>query len=198
VVIHEWWGLTDWVKGQAQELAASGYVTLAVDLYRGKVVYDPNLANELARDLPEDQVLSDLKAAFDYLASRPDVRKDKIGSVGWCMGGGFALLLAIHEPKLAACVVNYGSLPTNKDDIRKIHAPVLGNFGAEDRVVRPAAVEAFENAMKAGQKSIDVKIYDRAGHAFENPDNHLGYQAAAAENAWARTIAFLDRTLKGQ
>ena len=137
VVIHEWWGLTDWVKEQAQKFAATGYVALAVDLYRGKVAYDPNLAHELSRGLPQDQAIRDLRAAFDYLASRPDVRKDEIGSVGWCMGGGFALLLAVNEPKLAACVVNYGSLPTDKDDIRKIHAPVLGNFGAEDRGSRP-------------------------------------------------------------
>jgi carboxymethylenebutenolidase len=198
VVIHEWWGLNDWVKEQAQKFAEQGYMALAVDLYRGKVAYDPNLAYELSRGLPQDQAMRDLKAAFDYLASRPDVRHDKIGSVGWCMGGGFSLLLAVHEPKLAACVVNYGSLPTDKDEIQRIQAPVLGNFGAADRGIPPSAVEAFEGAMKAAQKSIDVKIYDGAGHAFENPNNKLGYREAAANDAWARTLAFLNRTLKGQ
>ena len=138
VVIHEWWGLNDWVKEQAQKFAEQGYVALAVDLYRGKVAYDPNLAHELSRGLPQDQAIRDLKAAFDYLASRPDVRHDKIGSVGWCMGGGFSLLLAVNEPKLAACVVNYGSMPTDKDDIQRIQAPVLGNFGAEDRGIPPS------------------------------------------------------------
>jgi carboxymethylenebutenolidase len=198
VVIHEWWGLNDWVKEQAQKFAEQGYMALAVDLYRGKVAYDPNLAYELSRGLPQDQAMRDLKAAFDYLASRPDVRHDKIGSVGWCMGGGFSLLLAVHEPKLAACVVNYGSLPTDKDEIQRIQAPVLGNFGADDRGIPPSAVEAFEGAMKAAQKSIDVKIYDGAGHAFENPNNKLGYREAAANDAWARTLVFLNRTLKGQ
>ena len=198
VVIHEWWGLNDWVKEQAQKFAEQGYVTLAVDLYRGKVAYDPNLAHELSRGLPQDQAIRDLKAAFNYLASRPDVRKDKIGSVGWCMGGGFSLLLAVNESKLAACVVNYGSMPTDKDEIQKIQAPVLGSFGAEDRGIPPTAVGAFEDAMKAAHKSIDVKIYDGAGHAFENPNNKLGYREAAANDAWARTLDFLNRTLKGQ
>ena len=198
VVIHEWWGLNDWVKEQAQKFAERGYMTLAVDLYRGKVAYDPNLAHELSRGLPQDQAIRDLKAAFNYLASRPDVRKDKIGSVGWCMGGGFSLLLAVNESKLAACVVNYGSLPTDKDEIQKIQAPMLGNFGAEDRGIPPSAVAAFEDAMKAEHKSIEVKIYDGAGHAFENPNNKLGYREAAANDAWARTLAFLNRTLKGQ
>ena len=198
VVIHEWWGLNDWVKDQAQKFAEQGYEALAVDLYRGKVAYDPNLAHELSRGLPQDQAIRDLKAAFDYLASRPDVRHDKIGSVGWCMGGGFSLLLAVHESKLAACVVNYGSMPTDKDEIQRIQAPVLGNFGAEDRGIPPSAVEAFEGAMKAAHKSIDVKIYDGASHAFENPNNKLGYREAAANDAWARTLAFLNRTLKGE
>jgi carboxymethylenebutenolidase len=198
VVIHEWWGLNEWVKEQAQKFAEQGYIALAVDLYRGKVAYDPNLAHELSRGLPQDQALRDLKAAFDYLASRPDVRHDKIGSVGWCMGGGFSLLLAENESKLAACVVNYGSLPTDKDEIQRVQAPVLGNFGAEDRGIPPSAVGAFEEAMKAAQKSIDVKIYDGAGHAFENPNNKLGYREAAANDAWARTLGFLNRTLKGQ
>jgi carboxymethylenebutenolidase len=198
IVIHEWWGLNDWVKEQAQKFAEQGYVALAVDLYRGKVAYDPNLAHELSRGLAQDQAIRDLKAAFDYLASRADVRKDKIGSVGWCMGGGFSLLLAVNEPKLAACVVNYGSMPTDKDKIQQIQAPVLGNFGAEDRGITPSAVGAFEEAMKTAHKSIDVKIYDGAGHAFENPNNKLGYREAAARDAWVRTLDFLERTLKRQ
>ena len=196
VVIHEWWGLNDWVKDQVVRFAGEGFVALAVDLYRGKVVYDPNLAHELSRGLPQDQALRDLEAAFAYLASRPDVSPAKIGSVGWCMGGGFSLLLAVHEPKLAACVVNYGALPTDKAEMAQIQAPVLGNFGGDDRGIPPSAVQAFEQAMKAAGKSVDVKVYDGAGHAFENPNNKLGYREAAATDAWTRTLGFLARTLK--
>jgi carboxymethylenebutenolidase len=196
VVIHEWWGLNDWVKEQARDLAEQGYIALAVDLYRGQVAYDPTLAHELSRGMPQDRALRDLKAAFDYLAARPDVRKEKIGSIGWCMGGGLSLELAVNEPRLAACVVNYGSMPTDPADIQKIHAPVLGNFGAEDRGIPPSAVEAFENAMQAANKSLDVKIYPGAGHAFENPNNKLGYKEGAATDAWKRIMAFLDHNLK--
>jgi carboxymethylenebutenolidase len=197
VVIHEWWGLNDWVKEQAEMLAEQGYVALAVDLYRGKVATDPETAHELSRGLPQDRAVRDLKAAFDYLAARPDVNPDRIGSVGWCMGGGNSLLLAENEPRLAACVVNYGAMPTDPSAIQSIHAPVLGNFGADDQGILPSNVRAFEKAMKAAGKNIGVKIYDGAGHAFENPNNKLGYRKDAAENAWKRTLAFFATFLKG-
>ena len=196
VVIHEWWGLNDWVKEQARQFAEQGYVALAVDLYRGKVAYDPALAHELSRGMPQDRAVRDLKAAFTYLAARPDVLTNKIGSVGWCMGGGLSLQLAVNEPQLAACVVNYGALPTDPQDIQKIQAPVLGNFGGEDRGIPPSAVAAFQKAMEAAQKAIDVKIYEGAGHAFENPNNKLGYREKDAQDAWARSVEFLGRTLK--
>ena len=190
IVIHEWWGLNDWVKEQTQKFAAEGYVALAVDLYRGKVAAKPDEAHELSRGLPPDRGLRDLEAAFAYLAARPDVRADKIGSVGWCMGGGYSIQFAVNEPKLAACVVNYGSLPTDAASIAKIKAPVLGNFGAEDRGIPPASVNAFADAMKAAGKIADVKIYDGAGHAFENPNNTNGYRPEAAKDAWERSLAF--------
>ena len=196
VVIHEWWGLNDWVKEQAEKFAQQGYVALAVDLYRGKSAASPDQAHELMRGLPQDRAIRDMKAAFDYLAGRPDVIKDKIGSVGWCMGGGYSLLLAENQPELAACAVNYGAMPTDPAIIQKIQAPVLGNFGAEDRGIPPDAVRAFEKAMKAAGKTIDVKIYQGAGHAFENPNNKAGYRQDAAIDAWARMLGFFGKTLK--
>lgn len=196
VVIHEWWGLNDWVKEQAEKFAQQGYVALAVDLYRGKSAASPDQAHELMRGLPQDRAIRDMKAAFDYLAGRPDVIKDKIGSVGWCMGGGYSLLLAENEPELAACAVNYGAMPTDPAIIQEIQAPVLGNFGAEDRGIPPDAVRAFEKAMKAAGKTIDVKIYQGAGHAFENPNNKAGYRQDAAIDAWARMLGFFGKTLK--
>jgi len=196
VAIHEWWGLNDWVKEEVEKLSDQGYVVLAVDLYRGKVATDPNEAHELMRGLPQDRAIRDMKAAFDYLAARKDVIPSKVGSIGWCMGGGLSLQLAIHEPRLAACVVNYGALPTDNADIQKITAPLLGNFGAEDRGITPDNVRAFEKAMKADGKSIDVKIYDGAGHAFENPNNKDGYRPDATADAWSRITAFYAKTLK--
>ena len=133
VVIHEDWGLTDWVKGQTRKLAGQGYVALAVDLYRGQVAYDPALAYELMVGTPADRALRDMEAAIHFLAARADVNKEKMGSIGWSVGGKWSLLLAVNEPCLAACVLNYGSMPTDPADIQKIHAPVLGIFGADDR-----------------------------------------------------------------
>jgi carboxymethylenebutenolidase len=198
VVIHEWWGLNDWVKDQAEKFASLGYVALAVDLYRGKVASDPETAHELSRGMPQDRAVRDLNAAYDYLASREDVLADKIGSVGWCMGGGLSLQLAEIQPRLAACAVNYGSMPTDQANIEKIHAPVLGNFGALDKGITPDAVHAFQAAMKSAGKTFDAKIYDDAGHAFENPNNKGGYRPDDATDAWARMVAFFGKTLKGE
>jgi carboxymethylenebutenolidase len=196
VVIHEWWGLVPWVKGEAEKLAGQGYVALAVDLYRGQTATSPSQAMKLVRALPPARGLQDLGAAFHYLASRPDVERNRIGSIGWCMGGGWSLRLAEHEPRLAACVVNYGELPKDPAVIQSIRAPVLGNFGADDRGIPPAAVEAFETAMKSAGKQINVKIYSGTGHAFENPNNKTGYRPAAAHDAWNRTLAFFNAELK--
>ena len=196
IVIHEWWGLNDWVKEQAQKFAGLGYVALALDLYRGRSTADPNEAHELMRGLPQDRAVRDLKSAFDYLASRPDVEAGKIGDVGWCMGGGYSLLLAENEPQLAACAVNYGALPTEAATIEKIGAPVLGNFGALDRGITPDDVHAFEKAMQAAGKKMDAKIYEGAPHAFENPNNKAGYRPEAAADAWTRMVTFFAATLK--
>jgi carboxymethylenebutenolidase len=196
IVIHEFWGLTDWVKGETDKLANHGYVALAVDLYRGKSTDNPEIAHELMRGLPQDRAIRDLKAAFTYLAARRDVDKSKIGVVGWCMGGGYSVLLAENEPRLAACIVNYGALPTEPSDIAKIKAPILGNFGAEDHGIPPSAVNAFVAAMKSAGKQVDVKIYDGAGHAFENPGNKTGYRPEAAKDSWGRILGFLNEKLK--
>jgi len=196
IVIHEWWGLNDWIREQARKFGELGYVTLAVDLYRGKNTGDPAEAHELSRGLPQDRGVADLKAAFSYLASRADVEPGKIGIVGWCMGGGYSILLAQNEPKIAACVVNYGALPTDPENIAKIQAPVLGNFGADDRGIPPQAVNAFVAAMKGDGKTVDAKIYDGAGHAFENPNNKTGYRPEAAKDAWSRMVAFFKANLQ--
>jgi carboxymethylenebutenolidase len=196
IVIHEWWGLNDWVKEQASKLADQGYEALAIDLYRGKVATTPDMAHELMRGVPDDRANRDLKGAFDYLASQPNVKKNRIGAIGWCMGGGYSLDVALDEPALAADVINYGHLVTDADAIKKINAPVLGLFGAQDQGITPDDVHTFEAAMKAQGKKIETKIYDDAGHAFENPNNKTGYRPADAADAWQRTVNFLSDNLK--
>ena len=196
IVIHEWWGLNDWVKEQGAKLADQGYVSLAIDLYRGKVATTPEMAHEIMRGVPEDRAKRDLHAAFEFLASQPNVRKDGVGSIGWCMGGGYSLDVALQEPTAAATVINYGHLATDPDALKKINAPILGLFGAKDNGIPPADVRKFEETLKGLGKKIDIKIYDDAGHAFENPNNKDGYRPDDAADAWKRTLDFLAVTLK--
>jgi carboxymethylenebutenolidase len=195
VVIHEYWGLNDWVKGKARALAAKGYAALAVDLYRGKVADDPEVAHQLMRGMPEDRARRDLQGAFDSLAARKDVDPARIGAIGWCMGGGLALDLAVAEPRLAAAVVYYGRMPTDPATIASIKAPVLGNFGAEDKGIPPEAVKAFASAAASAGVQVDAKVYPGAGHAFAS-GNPKAYVPGAAKDADARTDAFLARALK--
>jgi carboxymethylenebutenolidase len=196
VVIHEYWGLVPWVKEQAAKLSDQGYVTLAVDLYRGKATDSPEVAHELMRGLPEDRANRDLLAAVQYLKSLKHVDPAKIGSIGWCMGGGYSLDLAIADPTLAADVINYGHLATDSARLQQIHAPILGLFGAQDKGIPPADVHKFEQDLKQMGKKIDVTIYPDAGHAFQNPDNKNGYRPADAADAWNRTVEFLAANLK--
>jgi len=196
IVIHEYWGLNDWVKEQASKFADQGYVALAVDLYRGKVADNPDLAHQLMRGVPEDRAKRDLGAAFDYLAGQPNVKKERIGSVGWCMGGGYSLDVALLEPALAAAVINYGHLATDPAELKKISAPILGNFGGQDQGISPADVKKFGEALDKLGKKVDIKIYPDAGHAFENPNNKQGYRADDAADAWKRSLDFLAGTLK--
>jgi carboxymethylenebutenolidase len=196
IVIHEWYGLNDWVKLQASQLSDEGYVTLAVDLYRGKVAANGDEAHELMRGLPEDRAARDLVAAFNYLASQKNVKANKIGSIGWCMGGGYSLAAALNEPKLAATVINYGRLATDPAALQKINAPILGLFGGRDRGIPPDSVKAFEEQMKKLGKKVEVHIYPDAGHGFENENNKGGYREADTKDARARTLAFLQQNLK--
>jgi carboxymethylenebutenolidase len=195
IVIHEWWGLSDWVKEQASKLSDQGYVTLAVDLYRGKVATTAEVAHELMNGLPEDRAKRDLHAAFEYLASQSNVKKDRIGSIGWCMGGGYALDVALQEPTLRAVVINYGRLVTDPQSLKQINASVLGLFGAHDQGITPS-VPKFESNLKELGKNVDVTIYPDAGHGFENPINKDNYRPDDTADAWKRTVKFFSATLK--
>ena len=196
VVIHEWWGLNDWVKEQASKLADQGYVTLAIDLYRGKVATTADEAHELMRGVPNDRSTKDLLAASSYLRSQKNVNPKKVGSIGWCMGGGYSLDLAINDPQLAAAVINYGHLASESDTLKKINAPILGLFGGQDRGIPVEDVQKFAAELKKLGKTVDVTVYPDAGHAFENPNNKQGYRAGDAADAWDRTVKFFAQYLK--
>jgi carboxymethylenebutenolidase len=195
LVIHEWWGLNDWVKDQASKLSDLGYVALAVDLYRGKVASTADEAHEIMRGVPDDRAARDLHAAFEFLKSQPNVKKDRIASIGWCMGGGYSFNVALQEPTLTADVINYGHLATEPESLKKINASILGIFGGQDRGIPVEDVKKFEQTMKQLGKKVEIVIYPNAGHAFENPNNKAGYRPDDAADAWKRTVKFLAETL---
>src|SRR5436190_1217641 len=134
--------------------------------------------------------------ASGYLAARPDVDPKHIGVIGWCMGGGKALSLTVNEPRLVASAINYGALVTDPAAITKINAKILGNFGEADRGIPAEDVKKFGAELTKYGKLGDIKIYPGAGHAFMNPNNKQGYNAAAAEDAQKRIDAFFDRNVK--
>ncbi|MEO6327068.1 MAG: dienelactone hydrolase family protein [Thermoanaerobaculia bacterium] len=197
LVIQEWWGVDGWIKDQARALAKEGYLTLAVDLYRGKVADDSDTAHQLMMGLPRERAVRDLKAGLALLRARPDVKPDRVGVIGWCMGGGYALSLATDDPKLAAVVAYYGLPPTDPEAIARITAPVLGNYGADDKGPSPEQARAFEAALKKSGKSMDLKVYPGAGHGFANPTHpRKGVSESSGKDAWARTVAFFAKHLK--
>ena len=196
VVIHEWDGLKGWIKETAESMSKKGYITLAIDLYRGRVASTDEEAHELMRGLPEDRAARDLQAATAYLRTLKEVNGAKVGSIGWCMGGGYSLAAALNDSKLSACVICYGRLVTDSSTIAKIPCPILGLFGEDDQGISPQSVREFESACKQEGKQIAVTIYKGAGHRFMNSEHASSYRQTSAEDAWNKVYAFFDRTLK--
>lgn len=196
IVVHDWWGLTDWVKQQTANLADQGFVALAVDLYGGKVAGSTDEAAQLSGALKDNEAVLKLMNGIIYLTTQNDVERDRVGAVGWAMGGYYALRLAMAVPRLGAVVDNYGPLPTDPNEMEAVAAPMMGNFGADDHGVTPNDVDAFKKAMQNLKRIVDIKVYDGAGHSFENPNDGSAYRAAAAQDAWNRTVAFLNKSLK--
>jgi carboxymethylenebutenolidase len=195
IVIHEWWGLTDWIKNSTDSFADDGYAALAIDLYRGKSTADPKEAAELSGSVPKERAITDLKAAYNYLQNLPNVDKEKIGSIGWCMGGGYSLQAALNIPTLDACIIAYGRLTDDINEVKKINCPVLGIFAEKDPNITPAKVHSFENLLRDEGKENHIVIYPNVSHAFMNPDNKKAYNDSTAEEAWNEIYSFLDENL---
>lgn len=196
ILIHEWWGLDNWIKSNADDFAANGYVALAVDLYRGKLTSSPDEARILSADVPSDRSSKDLTAGFNYLKNVGGVDSRRIGSIGWCMGGGYSLRTALEIPELAACVICYGRLITDTDKLKKLNCPLLGIFGQIDRNITTDKVEEFRNSLNETDINHKIIIYPGAGHAFMNPGNAALYIKEAASEAWKEIYSFLGQNLK--
>jgi len=195
VVIQEWWGLVDHIKDLCDRFAGEGFVALAPDLYHGKTTKSPDEAGKLMMALRIDEAERDLSAAAQYLGKHDSTSSEKIGVVGFCMGGALALYTATKNSKIGACVVFYGGHPNVKPDLPNLHAPVLGLYGENDRSVTPAVVRDLEQRLKTLGKQIEVKIYPGADHAFFNDTRPQVYNAEAAADAWQRTVDFLRKNL---
>jgi len=195
LVIQEWWGLVDHIKDLCDRFAGEGFVALAPDLYHGKTTKSPDEAGKLMMALRIDEAERDLSAAAQYLARHDSTSSEKIGVVGFCMGGALALYTATRNSKIGACVVFYGGHPNVKPDLPNLQAPVLGLYGENDRSVTPAVVRDLEQRLKTLGKQIEVKIYPGADHAFFNDTRPQVYNAEAAADAWQRTVDFLRKNL---
>ena len=196
VMIHEWLGLNDNIKEMAKQLAAEGYVVLAVDLYNGKIGKNSTEAGQLAskaRNNPAEAI-SNMKSAVQYLKNQNNVDKNKIASMGWCFGGAMSLQLALNE-KLAATVIYYGNLETNATKLSVIKWPVLGIFGEKDTSIPVESVRKFETALNQLGIENEIHIYEGVGHAFANPSG-MNYAPEQTKDAWQKTIEFLNKNLK--
>jgi len=195
IVIQEWWGLVDHIKEVCERFAGEGFVALAPDLYHGKTTKSPDEAGKLLMELRVDEAEKDLAGAAQYLLDHDATTGEKIGVVGFCMGGALSLYTATKNPKVGACVTFYGGFVNAKPDLPNLQSPVLGIYGERDKSVPPEAAHKLEQQLKALGKKIDVIIYPNADHAFFNDTRPAVYNAEAAADAWQRTIKFLRSAL---
>jgi carboxymethylenebutenolidase len=199
VVIQEWWGLNDQIKGVADRLAKAGYRALVPDLYRGKVALAANEAEHLMTNLNfGDAAGQDIRGAVQHLKS---TGSGKAGVTGFCMGGALTILSAVNVPEADAAVAWYGFPPLEYVDASKIKAPLMGHWAIDDVPFPIAKVDELEKKLRDAKVKHEFHRY-KAKHAFANEEadsKHLamlGYNREAAEQAWTRTLEFLDKNLK--
>lgn len=198
VVVHGWDGIDDHIRDVARRLANAGYVALVPDLLsrHGGTNSFPSseAAIEAGRKLTDEMITKDLTGAVNYLKGQNFVRGNKIGVIGFCWGGGKALLFTTRSKDLAASVIYYGSNPPNLEDVKNITAPVLGQYGEADERIT-SGVPKLEEAMKKYGKSFEYKVYAGAPHAFNTDTRPGSYREGAAKEAWARTLEFFKKYL---
>jgi carboxymethylenebutenolidase len=194
VVIHEWWGLNDHIRHWTDRLAEDGYAAIAVDLYGGKVATNGDAAMEMMHSVDQQKSIAILEEANAFLESDPRVAAPRTASLGWCMGGGWSLQLALADPKVDAVVMYYGHTEEDPAKLQAIAGPLLGIFGKQDTSIPPESVAKFDAALTAAGVKHEFFSYD-APHAFANPSTPR-YDEASASDAWSHVRVFLRDSLK--
>ncbi len=192
IMVHEWWGLNDYIKQEAEKLASEVGNTnvLAVDLYDGRVAANPDDAKKYMGEMKDSRTNSIIKGAIDYTG-----KDAHIATIGWCMGGGWSMQAALLAGNKAdACVMYYGMPETNRDKLKKLKAPVLLIFAKQDQWINEQVVDDCKKNMKSADKKLTVLTYD-ADHAFANPSNPK-YNKTAAGDAHKEVLAFLKENHK--
>lgn len=192
IVIHEWWGLNDNVRAMADRLAGEGFIVLAVDLFGGESATSPEQARQqMLRVVENPQAANEnMRQAYEFVDSTAGA--PRIGSLGWCFGGGWSLNAAMLFPdELDATVIYYGQVTDDEEKLRPVSSPILGLFGAQDQGITVESVQNFEAALERLRKNFEIHIYPGVDHAFANPTG-AAYNAAAAEDAWQKTVEFLN------
>ncbi len=193
IVIQEWWGLVGHIQQVADRFASAGYVALAPDLYHGESANSPDEAGKLMMALNIERTEKDLRGAVDYLAA--NASGEKVGIVGFCMGGQLALFAASKNARIGACVDFYGVHPSVKPDYSQLKAPVLGLFAEKDAFVNPEVVKELEGALQGAGATTDFHIYPEVDHAFFNDERDV-YDLAAATDAWNRVQDFFGKHIR--
>ena len=199
VVIHARDGIIDHTRDVARRLAKAGYVALAPDLLSRQGGTSSFSSSEAAiaagRKLDDEMITKDLTGGINYLKGQSFVGANKIGVIGFCWGGGKALLFTTRSKDLAASVIYYGSNPPNLEDVKNISAAVLGQYGGADERIT-SAVPKLADAMKHYGKSFEYKVYPGAPHGFNSDTSPQNYREDAAKEAWDRTLEFFKKHLQ--
>jgi carboxymethylenebutenolidase len=194
VVIQEWWGLVDEIKGIADRYAENGYYALVPDHFHGESTDQPDEAQQQMMALNVAETSKELIGAVDFVASKAGA--ERVGATGYCIGGALCLYAASLNPKVAASSSFYYVFPHGKPEWSKIEGPVLMHFGTEDDFMSVDEINALTDEMKAAGVDVVTDFYEGARHAFCNTANRIGtYNEEYAELAFARNLEFFDKNL---
>ena len=194
LLIHEWWGLNNQIKSVAVELANMGYLAIAVNLFGKPAVEDPAAAKALVASV-DPAAATEALTTWVKWAKEPGRSTGKVGVMGWCFGGGWALNTALATP-VDATVIYYGNVAKTADQLKPLQGQVLGQFASQDKSITKDMVDGFVAAMKEAGKQDQLTVYwYDADHAFANPTG-ARYDALDADLAWQRTSDFLAQNLQ--